>query len=417
MRFLNKYLKLQFKRAARAYVIVLAFTLVLLAILGTVGATMLQKRQNDESFKKVKVGVVGDKEDKILSMGISMLQTMDSSGFSVELSTFDDEDKAISAMKTRGIDAYITVPKNFARLLWRGEDVSLTYVMAKSGASMSTLLTRDILNVVSNYIVESQRAIIAICDYAEYSGYTEDEVYSLDYEVSIKYIDLIVARDNLTDVKEVGLGGTLSFVGYYICGFTVFFILCLGLTCCTLRVKGSNTLDCLLYSKGCGATGQIVAEYIPYFLISFITLAVMLVAAGLASKHIEFGVAELEYLILTDYISMAFKLIPIVLVITAFQFLLYELVSGLINAVLLQFTAVIVLGYISGCFYPIYFLPNAVQRVASVLPIGISIDYFGAVLTDKITLTKFLICLLYAMILLVIGVIVRRIKIIKSEGR
>ncbi len=417
MSFLKKYIKIQFKRAARLYVIVLALTLVLLTILGAVGFSMLQKRQNDESLKKVSVGIVGDKNDKILKMGIDLLKTIDTSSFSVEFTSFDNEDTAVSAIESGSIDTYVFVPKDFGKLLWRGKEAKLTYVMAKSGAGMGTLLTRDILKVVSNYIVKTQAGATAMCDYAEGKGFSNKQIDDIDLEISIDYIELIVKREEMADITEIGLGSSLSMIGYYICGFTVFFLLCFGITCSPLKIKKDNTLDKLLYSRGCGAFCQITAEYVPYFTISLITLIIPFFAVGIASNYMEFGVTELKYLLFGDYVFMPFKLIPVILLITAFQFLLYELVSGVISSVLLQFTVSVVLGYISGCFYPISFLPAAVQGVSAILPVGVAIDYFGAVLTQSLSLANLALCLLYAALLFGAAVAVRKFKIQKLEGQ
>ncbi len=417
MRFFAKYLRLQFKRATKVYVIVLSLMLVLFTVIASVGVTMLENRQNDESLSKIKVGIVGDKDDKFLSLGISMMKTIDISSLSVEFIELNSENAAVKAMENGTINTYLYVPKDFGYKLWYGEDVKLTYVMAKRDASISTMLTRDILNVVSNYIVKTQLGTTAMWDYNKENGYTYDERNEIDYDMTIKYVDLIVKRGGLTDVKEVGLGGSLSFVGYYICGFTTFFLLCFGLACCPLKIKKNNTLDKLLYSRGCGAIAQAVAEYIPYFVMSFITLFIPFAAAGIMSNKVDFGVAELKYFILSDYLAVPFKLIPVILVITAFQILLYELVSGVINSVLLQFIATIVLGYISGCFYPIYFLPQIVQNVAAVLPLRVAMEYFGVVLTDNADSQKLWICLTYAAVLLALSIIVRKIKIQKSEGQ
>ncbi len=417
MSFFNRYLKIQFKRTAKLYLIVLCLTLVLLTILGSVGYVMLQKQQNDESLQKVKIGIVGDDQDKMLKMGVELIKTMDTSSFSIEFFNFDTEDDAVNAMSDSTIDTYVYIPKDFGISLWRGKDVKLTYVMAKKSASTSTLLTRDIIDVVSNYIVKTQVGVNAMCNYAEKEGFSNKEIDDIDIDMSIKYIDLIVKRESMVEMNETGLGNSLSMIGYYICGFTVFFLLCFGITCSPLRVKNNNSLDKLLYSRGCSTIDQAVAEFIPFFAVSFITLLIPFVAVGIASNYIELGIYELEYLHFGDYIGIMFKLIPVILIITAFQFLLYELVSGIINSVLLQFTVAIILGYISGCFYPISFMPEVLQRVSAVLPVGLAIDYFGSVLSYTLSFKKFAICMLYTVLLLALGIVIRKIKIQKLEGQ
>ncbi len=417
MSFFERYLTLHFKRTAKVYAVVLALTMILLGVMASVGYALLLEKRNDVSFKKMQIGIVGDQEDKLMQMGISMLQVVDTSRFTVEFFTFDSEEKAVESVQKRQIDAYAVVPEGFAKSLLSGENKKLTYVMAKSGASMSSLLSRDVLDVISNYIIETQAGATAMCDYARSAGYSKKEIKSIDLDLSMQYIDLVAQRESFATVTEVGLGGSMSFVGYYICGLTVFFLLCFGIASCTLRVKRSAAMDKVLYAKGCGVFSQIAGEYIPYLVATFVTLLIPFFLAGVVSCFVEFGVVELKYYLFSDYILLSLKLLPAIFLITAMQFLLYELVSGVVNAVLLQFACAVVMGYISGCFYPIYFMPELVQDVAALLPSGIAIDYFAGILSENFDGTKLLLCLLYAAALLLLSVAVRKIRICKSEGQ
>lgn len=415
MSFFERYLTLHFKRTAKVYAVVLVLTLLLLMVVALVGYTILQEKRNDVSFQKMQIGIVGDQEDKLLQMGISMLQVVDTSRFTVEFYTFDSEEDAIQSVQNRKIGAYVVVPEGFAKSLVNGENKKLTYVLAQSGASMSSLLTRDVLDVVSNYIIETQAGATAMCDYAESVGYAKADVKSIDLDLSMQYIELVAQRERFATVSEVGLGENLSFVGYYICGLTVFFLLCFGVAGCTLRVKNSAVLDKVLYAKGYGVFTQVLGEYIPYLVATLATLMLPFSLAGVVSCFVDFGVQELKYYLLCDYMLLPLKLLPAIFLITAMQFLLYELVSGVIHAVLLQFTCAIIMGYVSGCFYPIYFMPESIQKVANLLPSGIAIDFFASILSENLDVSRLWICLLYGTVLFLLSVLVRRIRICKSE--
>ncbi len=417
MREFGRYVLLHFKRTCRTYAVILALVVLLLAVIGAAGCGMLLEKKNDVSFQKVRLGLVGDGEDEMLQMGLSLMQMVDNSRFTVEIIPLEGEKEAVNAMQTRRIDAYALVPQGFAESLFTGENKKITYVMAESGASMSALLSRDVLEVVSNYIVETQIGATAMCSYARAQGSTQEEINTIDVELSLEYINMIAQRESLVEIRETGLGDNLSFAGYYICVLTVFFLLCFGIACCTLRTKHDYTLEKVLYAKGYGVVVQTAGEYLPYFAAGAVTLLIPYALAGAVSQFVEFGVPELEYLLPSDYLLLPVKLIPAVFLITALQFLLYELVTGMVNGVLLQFVAAVAQGYVSGCFYPVYFLPEAVQKTAAVLPTGVAIDYVTRIFTDRPVGIKIAVCLLYGMALLALSGTMRKVRLCAVEGQ
>ena len=416
MRRFAGYLLLQLKRTAKAYIGILALTLVLLVGIAAIGGIMLENRSEDEAFVKLKLGIVGNQEDKMLNLWIAVIREADSSSIAVDFISCADEDSAIEQMRRREIDSYVVVPDGFVESLMYGDNIPLKYVMARSGASMSTQITKDVIDVISNYIIETQAGVTAMYEYARDLGYKSDDRTALDLDMSVRYIGTIFDRDTLVSVQEIGLGNNLSTVGYYVCGLSVFFVMILGVAFCTVRVKSDRTLDRLLYSRGFGTVTQVMGEYLPYLLAVAVTLLVPATVAGVMSELYEFGVIELEDYIFRDYILLIIRLVPAVFVITAMQFLLYEVVSGMINSVLLQFITTIVMGYIGGCFYPLYFMPESVQKVASLLPSGVAFNYLSRILTDNFSLTAFAVCMLYGAVLVALAAVSRKVRIGVSEG-
>ncbi len=413
-----RYVGVQFKRTLKAYLHILPAMMALLLLVAVIGGGVLLNRQEDASFTKVSVGVVGDKEDQLLKMGLTLIREMDTSRLTVEFVEFYDEDKAVNALTTHQLDAYLVVPKGFAQAVVRGNEKPIHYVMAKRSADISAVLTRDVVDVVANYIIETQAGVTAMCDYARDLAYSREDVQAINMDMSLRYIHMITERESFVTVEEIGVGASLSFYGYYICGLSLFFLLCFGITCCTLRVKTNRTMDKWLYARGYVATTQVVGEYIPYLFTAVLVMLVPAGVAGVLSLWVAYPVPELTYWLVSDYLLLAVKLLPAILAITALQFLLYELVSGVINGALVQFMVALLLGYVGGCFYPRYFLPDAVQQLVSALPIGVAFDYFGGLLGDRVDWPAFIGCLVYGLGLLAITVAVRytRIRVTEDQG-
>ncbi len=416
MRRYLKYLSVHFKRTARVYIGILAMTLALLIALGIAAAALISQRSSSESYVKMQVGLVGDRSDSLLNMWITFIRQADSSSIAVDFVDCDSETDAISLLKARRLDSYIVIPDGFAAAAMAGENMQLRYVMAKSGASMSAVITQEVIEVISNYVIETQTGVGAMYEYARDLGYSGDERAAIGLDMSVKYISTVLDRGTLVSVQETGLGNNLSGIGYYVCGGTVFFVMALGIAFCTVRARSNRTLDMLLYSRGWGAVSQVTGEYLTYLLAVAFTVSIPLLAAGIISEFRPFEVNELSDWLFRDFALAVFKCLPALAVITAMQFLLYELTSGVINAVLLQFAVAVIMGYAGGCFYPLSFMPSAVQCIAALLPVGAAFNCVSGVLTASRDPMPSIICIAYAAGLLALAAAVRRLRIGLIQG-
>ena len=108
-------------------------------------------------------------------------------------------------------------------------------------------------------------------------------------------------------------------------------------------------------------------------------------------------------------------LILVLIMIGAMQFFMYELTSGFVSGVLLQFLSAIVLGYLSGCLYPIGFFPHNIQRLANVLPTGIALQYLNHIMLGETFIAERIELLLYSIVFLVLAILVRRRRMVKEE--
>ena len=64
--------------------------------------------------------------------------------------------------------------------------------------------------------------------------------------------------------------------------------------------------------------------------------------------------------------------LPSLLMVAGFTYLLYSLADHLVSGVLLTFFAILALCFVGGCMYPTYVFPETLQRLSSILPVGIA---------------------------------------------
>jgi ABC-2 type transport system permease protein len=164
-------------------------------------------------------------------------------------------------------------------------------------------------------------------------------------------------------------------------------------------------------SKGIGAFAQVIGEYIPFLSINIICMAVIFgIMAGAVRTGIMDSMAP-DVNLMKALMEIAGKLLPVSIMFAALGFMIFEILVGVINKILVAFMLYIGMGYVSGYFYPKTFFPVIVQKIGEFIPSGVAFSYMGAVVTDDDTGLYFGIMCVYTVVFLGISVVVRRQKI------
>jgi hypothetical protein len=197
-------------------------------------------------------------------------------------------------------------------------------------------------------------------------------------------------------------------------GISILLIFLCGITFCPLFIKKDMALPKLLRSSGYPIPAQVVGEYLAYALLMFINISVVVLAVFLFSDSAVSLIPELEGMGISHAILFAVSILPVILLITSLQYLLYELSSNLANGVLMQFIVTIALTYIGGCFYPIDFFPDAIRVMSRVLPSGMARQYLSLCLATDNTLGDAIPLVLFAVLLLIISALTRKARLNKE---
>lgn len=409
-----KYLLLQGKRMIRAFPAIFAATFALMAGLCIVVMLLFHVEKSDDSKQKVQIGVVGDVTGTYLEWGLYALENMDDSRYTVDFYTMTEED-ARKKLERGELTAYIRIPEGFVESVMVAENKTVTYVTTSGAVNIGSLLMQELVDVVSNLLVESQNGIYGMQEIAKQYNIENDRFWDATIDMNKRYIDYILQRGNLYNIEEIGVSNQLSTTGYYVCGIVLFLFLVWGINGSTLLIKKDFALSKMLAAKGQGVTSQVLGEYLAYIGLMVVSL-ISMVALLLFGLN-KFGVDIPEW---TDNYESCVPvflggLILVLIMIGAMQFFMYELTSGFVSGVLLQFLSAIVLGYLSGCLYPIGFFPHNIQRLANVLPTGIALQYLNHIMLGETFIAERIELLLYSIVFLVLAILVRRRRMVKEE--
>lgn len=377
----NSYLNLQTKRALKHYPAIFAITLLLIVCISLACVLMISKSNNDDSKQKIKIAITGDLTQTYLDIGITALQSLDSSRFSIEIETLDEE-SAKKALQNGEISGYLKVPEDFVDAVMDMDNIPLVYVTSDSPSSFGSILLNEVAKTISNTVSETQRGIYGMQKASRELG-KKSTLKKNTKDLNIIYIESVLKRTDIYENEYLGAGDGISTGAYFICGGIVIFMLLWGISCNSYLFKRDRSIEKLLISKGISITRQTLAEYLSYLAITLVTFMTIFLLGGYALQYFRTGIRELEVLYTFDYFTLFIKLIPVIIMFTALQFMLYESVSSYVGIILVQFVFALGSGYICGCLYPSYYFPEAVQKFASFLPTGVGVSYARTTLSGN----------------------------------
>ncbi|MBR3474697.1 MAG: ABC transporter permease [Oscillospiraceae bacterium] len=380
MIYLSSYFRLQLKRAAKLIPQMLAVTL-LLAALSALAALMLAKSNAQEASQaKIRIGVVGDEGESIIDEAIDMLGSMDTSRFSIGLERMEEKEAA-DLLRRGKITGYLLVPEGFADALWYGDHLPITYFSNSGGADVGAKLTRELVVNISGLVLETENAVYG-AQHAVRDRLPDVSASKAGDNLVIRYGTGILDRERLYNIELLGVADSLSLAGYYLCGITLLFVMLWSISCSPFFSRRSRELGQILSSEGLGAPAQVGSEFISYLMLLLLALAAAGLLAFVMLSRFGIPIPELQNTEKSAF-SLILRFLPPALMLCALQFLLYELSSSTVSAILLQFLNAAVQGYLSGCFYPSSFFPEGLRRFGALLPAGFGMRYLGAGLLSK----------------------------------
>jgi len=408
MNRVKKYFILQLKRVAKVFPVIMLTTAILAVSLGLLVVVITGLNGKDDQKQKVNVGVVGDMNESYLGIGIYALQNLDSSRYSVSFLEMTEKE-AKEQLDNGTISLYVMVPEGFVNSIVNGENLKLTYVTTNGNRGIKSILMDEMATGVSSMITESQSGIYGMQNILLEENMTEN-YYELTVELNKIYIEKIINRSDIFKTQVIGYSNQLSFISFFVCGMLVLFLLIWGINCSHLFIKKDMALVRVLASKKVPVYVQIMGEYIAYVVLMcscFFSIAFLLI---IGTEVMGISIPEWENVFFAGKIGFIIKLLPVLFMISALQFMLYEIITGFISGILLQFVAAVGLGYLSGCFYPLSFFPETIRWIGEILPTGIAVKYAGKCLLNEPAGWDIVALLGYSAVFLVIGALERNLK-------
>ena len=410
---MKKYLYLQLKRTSKLFPFVLAVTLVFFIVLAVVFGLMMKTNSAKDENTVFKIGLAGDTDDDYMQLGVSAVTSLDQSRFTMEMFPIK-EAEAEKALARGEIAAYVVFPENFMENALSGDVEPVRYVTTTGNRDVMTLFKNEITTLITEMVVASEKGTYGLADAINKKGQhsiVNENMTNLTFE----YVELMLHRSDMAEVEELGISNGLTITKYYACSFLLLFIMLIGLPFATLYIKDNRALQRLLISKGYTNFTQQACEYLAH-LVALVALCAI-IFAGIGVSGIFSGKIAGIYLMPPEKVALfALNVLPTLIMVAAFNLMIFELSSNMVGGVLLHFFSILGLCYISGCFYPISAFPKSVQQLSRFLPVGIARQQLSSFFTQKEVFLNILLVLCYAVLFFAVALFARRFKTVNDKG-
>ncbi len=399
------YLFLQFKRALKIYPTVFIVTFMTLASVAAAAFFVINNNSKSEDKQKISIGITGNTTDTFFNIGINVIKSIDSSKNYIDFISMSEEE-AQKALENDEIFGYIFIPDGFVEGIAFLKNNAAKYYFPNKPESLGTILTQEVIDTVSVYITESQRAAEGLRNYIAENNLKKGSAID---DISKKMLmSILLARNDYFETEFTGVADNLSTGAYYTVGFLLFFLLLWGISCYKLMMKNNCDFYKILRIRGINSSAQIICEYIVYFFITFVTFIFAASVFGIIARNVRIPIAELEFSEIWECVCFVLRIIPAILAVTAMQTALYEAVLGTVPSLLSQFLCAIILGYLSGCFYPNYFFPQAVRTVIEFLPSGAAFSFMRKAAAGDFDAVSFLTLTSYTVVFIAAAILIRK---------
>lgn len=375
---------------------------------------LTDKFANSEEQQIFKVAITGDTEGDYISLGLAAMKTIDDMRFTMEFLELD-KDEAEEMLKSGEISAYAVLPENFIENALKGKVEKIQFVTTSGDRGITTMLKNELTTVITELVVYSQKGAYGLNEALKENKIENEVRWELVDRLSIEYVELVFHRSDVLDTESIGISDGLGFAQYYLCGMTLLLLMLVGIPFASVGIKRDMSLESLLVSRGFTVTRQVISEYFAHFFALAITAVFMLLCVRFMPNIASLiGDAEMIAEMTLPFVVRVFFA---VLLLASMNIFLFEVSGSLVSGILLHFFTVLSLGYITGCFYPIYSFPISIQKLSALLPTGILRTLLAGVFTDESLISSSLLgVIIYTVIFILGAVTIRRYKLQSNRG-
>ncbi len=321
---------------------------------------------NQQEQQLVHIGVVADKDEPFLDWMISMLSKMEKTKDKLRFKKLE-EAEADKQLSERKINVIILIPHHYIYSIIKGTNKHLTIRFAKGETSIISLLLSQLSETASSLILNSEAGIYALQEYYQKYGYTNMKKDEL--ALNLLYLQEAAKLDRGIKIEEIQTQASYPLISSYVVSAIILLLFLWGLTYSKMLTSQTRAFQNQLRLFGLGIEKQLLARGIAFYGINLINYAILVCLAGVAMIVSNIWLPDTLLKNPGGLLLFAIALLPALLLTTAFIQFVYEMTEDALGGILFLFFSVMIMGFFSGCFYPMDLLPKMVQNIGKLTPI------------------------------------------------
>ena len=395
MKQLNQYFILELKKTFATFPKLLAGSLILLVLTFLCIFFIRSSAGDGEKNPPVFVGVLAEKDEPFIDWIITTANNMPNMGYSVRIQKIDKK-TAENDFFADDSNILFIVPKNYISSIVHGENKPLTIRFSKTQMTVVNTLMKELADAASSFILDTEGAMYSMHDYYQkyhLSGESKDDI-----TLNLKYVQEIISFSRALDVKKADNRQETSLAAECLSSGIVLLPLTFCLMLLPLMMSEGISLKNNLARIGIHIWKQVLVKEVVFF------LAIFACFFGISILFLFLQKTELVQNMISEpvfsgpfgVLSLLFRCSPVFLFAAAFSCFLCETAGEVSGGMMLLFFSTIFLSLFSGLFYPLRYLPEALQKAAAFLPLKHAREYVLGLLCRNWNGTAFFILNFYS---------------------
>lgn len=356
-----KYFWLQIKKSYKHFAGVLAGAIIFTGLIGILMWCASQSLYSGGTVSVVTVGINMDADDTLGNIALTMLGSLKSVQQLCRIEIFETKEEGLSALEDGNISALIYLPEDYYNQIISGADTPVTIYVNENEADMISLFM--ILTDAGSLVMESAQISFQVNNaYCESLGtVTKEQQNRVEAAIDTKNLWNFMTRLTLFDSSGVSATGRLSLVQYYLNAGIVLILFFLGIPAASLFLPEESALEEKLAAAGMGRFKQAAAEAASRFLM-LLSLLILVYVGSLVGLRLTGK--SLPVLTPAGVLGILLSVLCVVLMLSA----VYRWFRHSVTGAMAVFLLTAGMGWCCGCFVPTAFLPTAIAKLGSVLP-------------------------------------------------
>lgn len=372
MKAIFVYFQMELKRMLRSLPGIILGSLLLIFLLAGTFWLCHKSTQNPAQKKNISVGIVAREGEPFIDWMIDAVSQIKNTKYACQFMRLTEKE-AKKQMEQGKINVIFLIPQDYVASIIRGENKHVTIRFSQGQTTIVSFLLRELCTAASSFILNSEAGIYTMQDY--YREHRLPNASKDELTLNIAYIKEIANLEEGVRLEEVSIPSSYPQTSRYLVSGIVLFFFLWGIAYGNLLTSQSHAFQQKLRLFSLGYPLQVMLRNLAFFLVNVLSFALLLMLAYLPCRWRGITIPD-TFLSQPECLWLfGPALLPILWLATSFIQWIYEATEDRLGGAIFLFLGTLLLALLSGCFYPLDYLPLSIQSLAKTLPLYHSVEY------------------------------------------